>query len=109
MLLGTLGRCAEAAAPPPDTQERALHSPRAHPASFRRVGAVSDKSKRLFGEGGREPFLCLSGDENCASSRQERETGLAEGWPAGKAGGPAPPSWRGAAWLGGMGEGREAS
>lgn len=99
MLFGTLGRCAEATAP--ETQEQALGSPRTLPARLRGVGAVSVKSKHLFR--GRGPFLCHSGEENCASGGQEREWGLAEGWPAGKAGGPAPPSWRGAAWSGGWG------
>lgn len=99
MLFGILGRCAEATAP--ETQEQALGSPRTLPARLRGVGAVSIKSKHLFR--GRGPFLCHSGEENCASGGQEREWGLAEGWPAGKAGGPAPPSWRGAAWSGGWG------
>ena len=99
MLSGTLGRCAEATTR--DTQEKALRSPRTLPVSFRGVGAVSVKSKHLFR--GRGPFLCHSGEENCASGGQEREWGLAEGWPAGKAGGPAPPSWRGGCVVGGMG------
>lgn len=92
---------------PPSTQERALRSPRAWPASFRRVGAVSVKSKHLFE--GHGPFLCLSGEENCASSGQEHERGWQRAGPWGRQGDQRLPPGKGLRGGGGLGEGREVS